>query len=229
MSALRRFLPDFDAAVPQAQRSPFPVLAPFGFDVDPDEIAFAPEELTADPVAEAVAEAVATALAEAEAAHAAAIDDLSAQHTAALAEARAAWVAAEAVALADGFRAAVATLGDALGEAAAAALQPLLGDAARTLAVEGLRVAVADLVLAGTGGAVAVSGPADLLAALRAALDAAGTGTDAMDFTETEAAEVVVTADNSRIETRLAAWAGALGRRGAGAARPADTTGEDAR
>ena len=206
MNALRRFLVDFDAPAPDVQ---LPVT--MSFDDDPSVGEF--EADLAEPPPDLVAEAVAAALSAAESAHAAALADLAAGHAAELAEARALWAAEEGGALAEGFRAAVARMGEALGDAAAAALEPMLGDAARALAIDGLRVAIGDLVLAGTGGAIAVAGPADLLEGLQAALAEAGTAMDRMTFAEAESADVVVTADNSRIETRLAAWARALGRR----------------
>ena len=238
MSALRRFLVDFDALSPApSSRSLLPVPQPF------DEEPGAPEidggfgepvldldaDLEAAPQVDLVAEAVATALAEAEATHAAALAELAEGHAAALAEARARWAADEGAVLAEGFRSAVASLGEAMEEAAAAALEPLLGAAAQALAVDGLRAAIGDLVLAGTGGAITVLGPADLLETLRGALDTAGVGMEGLSFDEAETVEVAVTADNSRIETRIGAWAAALGRRlGATAEDPAGTTGEDA-
>ena len=222
MSALRRFLVDFDAPVPGFHH---PVSITFGDESPVEEI----EEDPAEPARDLVAEAVAAALSEAAAGHAVALAELSAGHAAALAEARALWVVGEGTALAEGFHAAVARMGEALGDAAAAALEPLLGNAARALAVDGLRAAIGDLVLAGTGGAIAVAGPADLLQGLRVALGAAGTGMDGLSFVEAESAEVVVTADNSRIETRLGAWALALGRRLDPAAdTAAGPTGEEA-
>ena len=213
MSALRRFLVDFDAAAPPAPRAPWPAPVRPLFGVEPDPVAPEPAEPPVDRVALAVSEAVAAALGDAGSAHALELVDLAARHAAEVAAMRARWAAEEGAALAEGFRAAVAVLGETLGDAAASALEPLLGDAARALAVDGLRAAVADLVLAGAGGTIAVSGPADLLDALRAALGAAGVGIDGMGFTASDAAEVSVEADNSRIETRLGAFAGALGRR----------------
>lgn len=222
MSAMRRFLVDFDAmppAAPPAPRAALPGAVRPLFGVEPEpEVELPAAEPEVDRIGEAVADAVAEALAEAGAAHAAAAAEAAARHAAEMADARERWAAEEGAALAAGFRSAVEALGGALGEAAAAALEPLLGDAARRRAVDGLRDAVADLLLADAGGAVAVSGPVDLLDALRAALEAAGVGTGDMGFAASESAEVVVTAGNSRIETRLAAWAEALGRGLAGTA-----------
>lgn len=236
MSALRRFLVDFDALPPPSATPPSvqpafdaePSLGAFEAGSDALSLDFAADSAV-DSTVGSQAEAVTAALAEAEATHAAALAALSDSHAAELAEARASWSAGEGAALAEALRSAVADLGETIGEAAASALEPLLGDAARAQAVDGLRTAIADLVLAGTGGSIAVTGPDDLLASLRAALDEAGIGTDGMSFNEGETAEVVVTADNSRIETRLDAWAAALGRRlGSAAGRSESATGEDA-
>lgn len=212
MSALHRFLVEFDLDRPSLPRGAWPLL---GRDVLPVEIEPEPEveieELV--PAVDPVAEAVASALAEAEVAHAAALDALAERHAAERDEDRAAWAAAEGAALADGLRAGCAALEAALADGVAAALEPLLDEALRVAAVAGLRDAIADLVLAGTGGVIAVAGPQDLLDGLRASLSRVGIAEEGVRFAPSEAAEVTVKADNSTIETRLEAWASALRRR----------------
>ena len=210
MSALHRFLVEFDLDRPTLPRGAWPLL---GREVLPVEIE--PETVPDDPepAVDLVAEAVAAALAEADAAHAAALAALAERHAAERDEARAAWAAAEGEALADGLRAGCAALEAALADGVAAALEPLLDEALRIAAVAQLRDAIGDLVLAGTGGTIAVAGPQDLLDGLRASLSRVGIAEDGIRFAPSEAAEVTVKADNSTIETRLEAWASALRRR----------------
>ena len=218
MSALLKFLVEFEverpgtvpAALPDvggdlALLDPVDEPAPdHAFDTD-----LALLELPVDPVAEAVA----AALAEAETAHAAALEALGERQAAELAEARARWIAEETVPLANGFRQALASLEETLADAAGAALEPLVGEALRLVAVRETRAAISDLVTAGLGGRIAVSGPADLVDALAVALSDAGIDTAAIDITHGHTAEISVVADNSAIETRLGAVTDALQRR----------------
>ncbi len=239
MSALLRLLVEFEVPVPGRQAAPeMPVAADLdaGFDagLDPDLDAafgmtpdgmpdlsgFGEEDLGTDeglallaPPDDPAAAAVAAALAEAEAVHAAVLAETAERHAAELAEARLRWVADEAAPLAESFRQALAGLEDSLADGLGAALEPLLGGALRQAAVRELRGAIADLVLAGMGGRIAVSGPADLLDALGEALRDAGIDTAGMDFAPADVAEVSVTADASAIETRLGAVTEALQRR----------------
>ena len=222
MSALLKFLVEFEVERPGTVPAALPDLggdlalldpvdepAPdLAFDIEND-IDMAPLAPPVDPVAEAVA----AALAEAETAHAAALEALAERHAADLVEARARWAAEEAVPLADGFRQALASLEEILGDAAGAALEPLVEEALRLVAVRELRAAITDLVTAGLGGRIAVSGPADLIDALVLALSEAGIDAAAMDITHGNTAEVSVVADNSAIETRLGAVTEALQRR----------------
>lgn len=227
MSALHRFLVEFDLDGPTTPRGAWPLIGRDptpqatnseaglldvagddlgGGDVGDGLDAPASDMLWADPVAEAVA----AALAEAEATHEAALAAADERHAADLAEARLRWAADEGQVLAEGFRAAMAALEETLAEGAGAALEPLIGEALRVAAVTELRRAIGDLVLCGTGSRIAVSGPADLVAALQAALAEAGTEIRTLDFTESETAEVSVTSDASTIDTRLDAWARTL-------------------
>lgn len=214
MSALHRFLVEFDLDRPGLPRGAWPLL---GRDPEPgaldEEVVEGEPPPPPEPEVDRVAEAVAAALAGAEADHHAALADLAARHAGDLAEARARWAAEEAAPLAEGFRQGLAALEGALAEAAGAALEPLIGEALRVAAVADLSRAIADLVTGGTGGRIAVRGAADLVVALAAALTAAGIDAAAVDFTPSEAAEIIVTADNSGIETRIGAWAEALRRR----------------
>ncbi len=247
MSALHRFLVEFDLDRPELPRGAWPLLGrealptvvepDGGVDGDPDVEADFDADIDAgfdaglgmglgtdpgmelapplllladvDPMAEPVGEAPPGA----GEALSAALADLAERHAAEIAELRAVWTAEQAIVLADGFRTALQAVEDGLAEAAGAVLEPLIGPALRVAAVADLRTAIGDLVLSGTGGRLAVAGPADLLDAVAAALGEAGVDASGLDFTPSEAVEVSVTADNSAIETRLGAWARMLQRR----------------
>ena len=218
MSALLKFLVEFEVERPGTVPAAPPDLGGHLALLDPadepaPDLAFDIDIAPLEPPVDPVAEAVAAALAQAETAHAAALEALAERHAADLVEARARWAAEEAVPLADGFRQALASLGETLGDAAGAALEPLVEEALRLVAVRELRAAIADLVTAGLGGRIAVSGPADLIDALVLALSEAGIDAAAMDITHGNTAEVSVVADNSAIETRLGAVTEALQRR----------------
>lgn len=233
MSALHRFLVEFDLDRPELPRGAWPLLGrealPTVVDLDIGLVGDADVEAEVDLEAEAgpallllvdvepMMEPVGDAPAGAEEAPAAALStalaDLAERHAAEIAELRAVWTAEQAAVLADGFRTALQAVEDGLAEAAGAVLEPLIGRALRTAAVADLRTAIGDLVLSGTGGRLAVAGPADLLDAVAAALGEAGVDASGLDFTPSEALEVSVTADNSAIETRLGAWARMLQRR----------------
>ena len=227
MSALHRFLIDFDREGSGAPRGSRPQL---GRDFDPpaafltpeaELLDFAGDDLSAELAepfspgvsSDALAEAIAEALAEAEAAHGAALAAAAEQHAADLAEARLRWAAEEGKVLAEGLRAGMAALEDAVAEGAGAVLEPLMAETLRDAAITELRKAVGDLVLSGTGGRIAVSGPQDLVEGLQAALSEAGVETAGLHFTVAETADVSVTSDTSTIETRLGAWARTLQRR----------------
>ena len=218
MSALLKFLVEFEVERPGTVPAAPPDLGGHLALLDPvdepaPDLAFDIDIAPLEPPVDPVTEAVAAALAEAETAHAAALEALAERHAADLVEARARWAAEEAVPLADGFRQALASLEETLGDAAGAALEPLVEEALRLVAVRELRAAIADLVTAGLGGRIAVSGPADLIDALVLALSEAGIDAAAMDITHGNTAEVSVVADNSAIETRLGAVTEALQRR----------------
>ena len=218
MSALLKFLVEFEVERPGTVPAAPPDLGGHLALLDPvdepaPDLAFDIDIAPLEPPVDPVAEAVAAALAEAETAHAAALEALAERHAADLVEARARWAAEEAVPLADGFRQALASLEETLGDAAGAALEPIVEEALRLVAVRELRAAITDLVTAGLGGRIAVSGPADLIDALVLALSEAGIDAAAMDITHGNTAEVSVVADNSAIETRLGAVTEALQRR----------------
>ena len=233
MSAIARFLVEFE---PSPLPSPAPLLpAPFaslddgtaieglddgvfGMGSEPDigdleqdvgfgnaasEVAL-PEPVLADT---SVAEAVEAALAIAEAGFSARIATLEEEHARTRAEDRTLWVQVEASALAEGFRKATAEIEDHISEAVAEVLEPLMADVCKGAALHGLRQAIATLTASGSTAKIDVTGPEDLVQAIRTSLDATGGELPGMAFNPSQDAEVTVTADNSTICTRLAEWA----------------------
>ena len=154
-----------------------------------------------------LADAVAAAVANAEAGFSERIATIEEEHARARAEDRARWVRAEGSALAEGFRKATAEIEEHIGEAVAAVLEPLVAGVLKGAALRELRQAIATLATSGASAKLEVSGPEDLVEAVRAVIDVDGGDTSGMTFTPSEEAEVTVTADNSTIRTRLAEWA----------------------
>lgn len=166
------------------------------------EPAETPEERAA---ALAVAEArgreegLAQARAEAQAQHEAEREAFAAR----LAEERARWCEGEAERLADGFSAALRALDADLTQRIGRLLVPVLSDALRRRALDDLSVALGRLLAEPGQAAIRVSGPKDLLDALRERL---GSQAEGMSFDPSAAPEVSVIADQTVMETRLAAW-----------------------
>ena len=133
---------------------------------------------------------------------AAALAAQQAEHEAALAEARAQWAATEGATLADGIAAALAGIEARLGEALASLLEPFLHKAARAKALGQLHEILATLLDGGDTPTVSVSGPADLVTALRARVgDRPG-----LSFTEADVTDVTVALGDTRIRSHLRAW-----------------------
>jgi hypothetical protein len=212
--ALRRLLIDFDTLPPAAGRATkaLPVWFPIGRAVAPfaaieGSEAGAPEPVSGvDASAHSTAAAVAAALAGAAAEHAADRAALETDFVERLAAERASWADREGAALASALRDGYGALEEMLAEATAVVLEPFLDDAARASAIAGLRSAIVSLTIGGSGAAIAVSGPQDLLEALRKALDAGGSDTQQMSFAVSDACEVTVVSDSSTIRTRLEDW-----------------------
>lgn len=127
----------------------------------------------------------------------------AAEHEAALAAARARWAAAEGAVLAERIGTAFAELEARLAAALAPLLEPFLARAAQATALDGLHDALTTLLDGGDARPITVSGPADLLAALR---DRVG-GRPGLGFTEAEAPDVTIALGDTRIRSQLRAWA----------------------
>lgn len=165
----------------------------------PEERAARLEEAEARGREAGRAQGLAEARAEAEAAMAAEREAFAAE----LAAERARWSESEAERLAAGFAAALRALDADLTQRIGRLLVPVLSDALRRRAVDDLAQALGRLTADPNHAAIRVSGPEDLLAALRRRL---GDQADGIAFAPGAAPEVSVVADQTVIETQLAAW-----------------------
>lgn len=214
MSALARLLVDFDA--PRAATvTPFASLAPG----EPANAAAASEALAAARAA-GLEEGRADAAAEA----AARLAEQAAEHetrlVSELAQARALWAQAEGEALAARVQAALAHLRDEVEEGVAAVLRPLAETGAAREAARLMAGEIARLLGAGAapehGPPLEIAGPADLIDAVRDALDRdprVGPGPSAQGrirFVEAEGVDAFARLGRAGVETRLAAFARAL-------------------
>jgi hypothetical protein len=126
------------------------------------------------------------------------------EHAAAIAETRRVWVEAEGDRLADLVILQMAVFEDALKTTLNALLRPLVLDARKRQTVDELAGAVKTIAFDGSAVKIAASGPSDLLAALETKLgDHARHVSFDADETHTD---VRIDANQTVIETRLAAW-----------------------
>jgi hypothetical protein len=131
------------------------------------------------------------------------LDEAHAAFDARLAQERAAWAAAEGASLAERLAEGLATLRSGVEDAVAAILAPFVEDALRTHAVAALREALAPILSAGASPSLRISGPGDLITALR---DALGPAAGAAVLEPGEGPDVRVVADRTLLETQLQAW-----------------------
>lgn len=113
------------------------------------------------------------------------------------------WAAEEGAKLAQGLARGLIELEQRVGEAVALLLKPFLPVAVREKAVAELSRQIKTLVAGDSAVALSISGPADLLQAVRSALPP---GLSSVDFEENDDCEIHVRADGTLIETRLRAW-----------------------
>ena len=123
-----------------------------------------------------------------------------------LAAARHAWSREQGERLAQQVSASLQGLETKLAEITVRLLSPFLSEQVRQSAIEDLRASLADLLMREPGGAISVSGPEDLLTALRAGL----ADTSAVTYVVSNTCDVRVTTGQTMIETRLSAWLGRL-------------------
>lgn len=161
--------------------------------------------ITAEDLERAVAfarrEAAAALAAANEAAAQTRIQD-QAEFDARLADARAAWAVEEGNVLAVQIREAIGDLEHRIGDTVAHVLTPFLDSEIRAKAVTDLCALVRTRLGGAPGAAVRISGPPDLLEAMRAGLGER----PGLAFAQEEGPEIRVVADDTLMETQLAAW-----------------------
>lgn len=117
--------------------------------------------------------------------------------------AREAWVQEAGPRLAALLNGAIAEMENRIAEAVSHVLRPFLAQAVREEAIGRLRATLQDLVGNNPGLSLEISGPEDLIDAIRASLSPA---VGAVSFVVGDATDVQVKAGSSLIETRIAAW-----------------------
>ncbi|MFG1425756.1 hypothetical protein [Roseixanthobacter glucoisosaccharinicivorans] len=161
--------------------------------------------ITAEELERAVAlarrEASAALAAANEAAAQARIQD-QAEFDARLAEARAAWAREEGEVLAQHLQKAVGELEHRISDTVAHVLTPFLDTEIRAKAVTDLCALMRTRLAGASGAAVRISAPADLLEAMRVGLGER----PGLAFVEEAGPEIRVVADDTLMETQLAAW-----------------------
>ena len=161
-----------------------------------------PEERAA-LIADAEARGREQGLAEARAEALAALEAEREAFAASLAEERAKWCESEADRLSSAFTAALSALDADLTQRIGRLLVPVLTDALRRRAMDELAVSLGRLLADPGHAVIRVSGPEDLLDALREKL---GPLAGPVTFEPGDAPEVAVVADRTVMETQLAAW-----------------------
>lgn len=126
---------------------------------------------------------------------------LATQHE--IAAARASWIDETAPQIAAEIGSAIEAMEDRIAAAVERALRPFLAQAARDEALRQLRATIAGLIATSPGITIEVSGPEDLLDAVRASLPASAA---AASFVAKDTADIQIRAGTSLIETRIAAW-----------------------
>jgi hypothetical protein len=120
-----------------------------------------------------------------------------------LASAREAWCNEEGPRLADQIVTAIRDLEDRIAESAERVLRPFLAQAVRDQAIGQLRTIMHELTSTQPGVTLEVSGPEDLLNAIRTSLPS---WLNNVSYVVNDASDIQVKAGASVIETRIAAW-----------------------
>jgi hypothetical protein len=124
----------------------------------------------------------------------------AAQH---LAQERASWAEQESAALAEKITTAFETLQKDVTDIVGAILEPFVEEALRTKSVDELAQALTPLLATGKHALFRVTGPQDLLDALKAKL---GASAGSFTFEVTDAVDLSVAVDRTVIETQLGDW-----------------------
>lgn len=201
-------LPDFDLDVID-DAAPLPV-EPEMLDVEPLGVSQAVE--TARRVDEACAQLRAELRAEADDRMCRALDQQAARFAVERDAMRRAWVAEEAGVLSAALASAMAEVRGQIADVVAEALRPFLTEQAVEKAIDGLAAQIRRVLADPDHPVLTVSGPADLLARVSAAL-AAEAG--AVSFQPDERADIRVVAGTTLLETRIQDWIGRLTEGGA--------------
>lgn len=122
---------------------------------------------------------------------------------AALAEARQVWVETESAVLANAVAAQAQALEERLSQSLSRVLRPFLAEALRQEALRDLHATLASLVADDQAGTLAVTGPADLVAALARRLDLPA---ERLSITSEGGPDLRIRVNGTLIETRLGAW-----------------------
>ena len=169
--------------------------------------AIAIADFATDPVDEAYVRGVEDGRAAVEAEIVAKLEEQKATFVRDLAASRDAWCLEQGVLIAEQFRTAMGDMEGRIAESTERVLRPFLDEAIRVQAMVALRSILHELVTKAPGIALEISGPEDLLGAVRESL--AGSGAS-VSYTANEACDVQVKAGASILETRIAAWLGQI-------------------
>ncbi len=193
-------LVEFSRAAPLAER-PLGVIQTFSRPVKPP--VEAPVDREAERVAAAFLRGRNEGLDTARAEYQAKLSEAEAAFEERLAAQRSLWAGDEGAALGERIGLAFEALNFQVGDAVAAILSPFLDGALRARMVEELLRTLEKTLRGGRPASLKITGPEDLLAAVRTAL---GDSAAAIDFEATGDIDVRVVADSTVIETQLGAW-----------------------
>lgn len=155
-----------------------------------------------DPVEEAYARGIEEGRLASDADAEARIEELKAGMERSLAATRQAWCEEQGPQIALAITSAIREMEDSVAQSVASVLRPFLAQAVREKAIGALRTLLQDLLASTPDVRLEVSGPEDLLAAVRASLPTQS----AVTYVASEGVDVQVKAGASVIETRIAEW-----------------------
>jgi len=145
--------------------------------------------------------------AQAQAEHEAALAAQAASFEEKLAAERQRWAVEQGTHLGERIAASIDDLEQRVADAVSEVLKPVLREEIRLKAVEELSRTLESLLSKGDYSKIAISGPADLIAAMQARL----AGNDAgLSFVAADGADITVSADETILATRIGAWADAI-------------------
>ena len=140
---------------------------------------------------------------EARAAFQVMLEEQQGEFTARLATERQQWAAQTGEELANRLLAAIAELERRVADTTARILKPFLATELRRQAIAELRTSLEVMLAADSGASISVSGPADVLEALRPQLSSRAT---TVTFTPSDDCDVRIEAGQAKLETRLRSW-----------------------